>query len=160
DTGTESKEESLAKIIAKLEDLGYIRRGAGKVAAKTDALVAPHGGGLVGRFVAEWLEAKGRKRIITLPLVGLDERAGSDGGLIAGGWVSPLKGLMGSKDYLGVVREMRLENGLPWSMPITLSVSEEHGEKLSVGAEVALRARDGRLVAVMEISDKYRPDKD
>jgi ATP sulfurylase len=58
-----------------------------------------------------------------------------------------------------VVREMRLENGLPWSIPITLAVSEDAAGRAAPRAQVALRARDGRLVAVMDVNDRFRPDK-
>ena len=65
---------------------------------------------------------------------------------------------MGSKDYLRVVREMRLENGLVWPVPITLAISNALAARVTAGAEVALRARDGRLVAVLEVADKWAPD--
>ncbi len=80
--------------------------------------------------------------------------------MIAVGAFSPLRGFMNQKDYLRVVREMRLERGLPWSMPVTLATSEEHARTLAVGSEVALRAPDGRLVAVLDLHDKFSPDKD
>src|SRR5205085_1921672 len=72
---------------------------------------------------------------------------------------SPLRGFMTSKDYLRVVREMRLENGLPWSMPITLAVSQDVAKTIAVGKEIALRARSGKLVAILDVTDKFTPDK-
>ena len=94
-----------------------------------------------------------------MPVIALDERAESDVEIIATGAFSPLKGFMSSKDYLRVVREMRLENGLPWPMPVTLSVTEEAAPALGKGAEAALQARDGRLVAIIEVDDVFRPDE-
>jgi ATP sulfurylase len=67
---------------------------------------------------------------------------------------------MNEKDYLRVVNEMRLESGLPWSMPITLSVSEEEAKKIEIARSIALKARDGRIVATMDVTQKYRADKE
>ena len=162
-TDRESKEESLARIVRKLEELGFIAVPAGSPAGSTvlatavgkSCLIAPHGGELVNRFI------KGdASEAANLPTLDLDERAESDLAMLASGAFSPLKGFMNSKDYLRVVREMRLENGLPWPLPITLAASPEVAQGLAVGARVGLRARDGRLVATMDVADVWSPDKD
>jgi 3'-phosphoadenosine 5'-phosphosulfate synthase len=168
DTATESKEESLHRILARLEDLGYvaahhvaeIARSAGAPEEAAGKLIAPHGGELVSRFVASAERARLVERIETLPVVDLDERAESDVEMIAVGAFSPLRGFMNQKDYLRVVREMRLERGLPWSMPVTLATTQEQAGKLALGSQIALRARDGRLVAVLDLEDKFVPDKE
>ena len=161
-TDRESKEESLAKIVHKLEELGFVpHRGVGaKALGKGRRLVAPHGGELVDRFVKGAERDALSARASGLCKVALDERSESDVEMIGVGAFSPLKGFMTSKDYLRVVREMRLENGLPWSMPITLASGEAAAEGIAVGSEVALQSRDGRLVAVLEVADKWRPDKE
>jgi ATP sulfurylase len=46
------------------------------------------------------------------------------------------------------------------SGPITLAVPTEAASRLTVGTEVALAAPDGRLVAVLELSNCWKPDKD
>ena len=165
DTAGESKEESLRKIVAKLEELGYLpahRSGASAGAPGTPAeggLIAPHGGELVNRFAKGAEHAKLAERARGLPVVDLDDRAASDVEMIAVGAFSPLAGFMNQKDYLRVVADMRLERGLPWSMPVTLAVTEAQAQKLAIGTQVALRAPDGRLVAVLDLDDKYAPDK-
>jgi 3'-phosphoadenosine 5'-phosphosulfate synthase len=162
-TDQETKEESLARILAKLEELGYApRRGAARAAASAGAhgLVAPHGGELVNRRVGVGERAALAERARGLPAIALDERAESDVDTIASGAFSPLQGFMSSKEYLRVVREMRLERGLPWPLPVTLAVSEAQGEALRSATEAALCARDGRIVAVIEINDVFRPDKE
>jgi sulfate adenylyltransferase/3'-phosphoadenosine 5'-phosphosulfate synthase len=151
DTGVETKEESLARILARLEELGYVAAGAGARAGR--ALVAPHGGDLVDRFA----HGAEREALLAsapaLPVLDLDARAERDLTLLATGAFSPLKGFMGEKDFLRVRREMRLENGLPWPVPITLAVPE--ASAVAVGSRAALRARDGRLVAVIDVSDRF-----
>jgi 3'-phosphoadenosine 5'-phosphosulfate synthase len=164
ETDKETKKQSLGKILAKLEELGYVPRAAVTDASKGAAgkrLVVPHGGELVDRWVHGAAE---KERLVekakSLPAIVLDERAAADVENIAVGAFSPLKGFMTSKDYLRVVREMRLENGLVWSVPITLSVTQAQAESIRIGAEVALRMPDGRNVAILEVSDKFVPDKE
>ncbi|MBE9014439.1 sulfate adenylyltransferase, partial [Pseudanabaenaceae cyanobacterium LEGE 13415] len=94
-----------------------------------------------------------------LPRVQLDERAVSDLQLIAIGGFSPLTGFMGKADYDRVVEEMHLANGLPWSIPITLSVTEEVAAPLQEGSYVRLDDPTGRYIGVLQLSEKYTYDK-
>jgi sulfate adenylyltransferase len=91
-----------------------------------------------------------------LPRVQLDERATSDLVMIAIGGFSPLKGFMEQADYELVVEDMRLTNGLPWAIPITLSVSEEVAEPLQEGSWVRLDDPQGRFIGILELTQKYR----
>jgi sulfate adenylyltransferase/3'-phosphoadenosine 5'-phosphosulfate synthase len=161
-TDTESKEESLTKILQKLEELGYVPAHGGSAAAARapGRLIAPHGGELIDRLVAGPRRDALLEEARSLVALDLDERTESDVEMIAVGAFSPLKGFMGSKDYLRVVREMRLENGLPWSIPITLAVSAEQARRIGVGSRAALRARDGRVLAVLDVADVWMPDKE
>ena len=43
--------------------------------------------------------------------------------------MSPLEGFMCKADYDNVVDNMRLSNGLPWSIPIILSATKEEIEE-------------------------------
>jgi sulfate adenylyltransferase len=94
-----------------------------------------------------------------LPVVQIDQRAVSDLELIAIGGFSPLTGFMGQADYIRVVNEMHLANGLPWSIPITLSVTEEVAAPLKEGTLVRLDDMEGRFVGVLELTEKYHYDK-
>jgi sulfate adenylyltransferase/3'-phosphoadenosine 5'-phosphosulfate synthase len=159
-TDRESPHESLARILVRLEELGYLRPFAQVAEPGRKGLAPPHGGELVDRFVRGAAREALLARAARSPALVLDARAASDLELIANGAYSPLKGFMTSRDYLRVVRERRLENGLVWSVPITLSASAENAARLSLGAEVTLAAPDGRIVGVLELSDRWMPDKD
>jgi sulfate adenylyltransferase len=87
--------------------------------------------------------------------VTLDERATSDLVMIAIGGFSPLKGFMEQADYEKVVEEMYLTNGLPWSIPITLSVSEEVAAPLKEGNWVRLDDQNGKFIGILELTQKY-----
>lgn len=159
-TDRESPHESVAKIISKLESLGYLAQAGRPAEPKKNGLVAPHGGELIDRRVYGPAQQRLLERAVSLPRLNLDERAASDLELLGNGAFSPLKGFMTSRDYLRVVRERRLENGAVWPLPITLAAPAEAANRLVVGSEVALESPDGRVVAVLELSDRWVPDKD
>ncbi len=92
-----------------------------------------------------------------LPRVTLDERQVSDLDMIAVGAMSPLTGFLGAKDYKAVVESMRLSNGTPWPFPVTLRVPEDTAA--SVKERAALHAPDGRLLAVIDVAERFAGDK-
>ncbi|HTN89420.1 MAG TPA: sulfate adenylyltransferase [Sorangium sp.] len=159
-TDRESPRESLARIVAKLEELGYLQPAGRPADPARKALVQPHGGELVDRIVRGEARQRLVERAAGMPRVTLDDRGASDLELIGNGAYSPLKGFMTPRDYLRVIRERRLESGAVWSVPITLAASAEAAGRLAPGAEVALESPDGRLVAVLELSDRWAPDKE
>ncbi len=64
--------------------------------------------------------------------------------------------------YYRVVKENRLADGVLFSIPITLDVSEETIKELGLkpGLRVTLRdLRDDRNLAILTIDDIYKPDK-
>jgi sulfate adenylyltransferase len=121
--------------------------------------IAPHGGTLINRLVSPEKEAHFLEQAHTLPRVTLDERAFSDLVMIAIGGFSPLDGFMKKADYDPVVTDMRLANGLPWAVPVTLSVSEAVAAPLKEGSLVRLDDPTGRFVGVLELEEKYTYDK-
>jgi sulfate adenylyltransferase len=124
----------------------------------TSNLIAPHGGTLINRIASEDERQVLRDRARQLPAFPLDSRAIADVECIATGVYSPLTGFLGEADYRRVVDEMRLANGLPWSIPVTFSVTEEQAGSLSTGDEIALTFA-GDPVAVMTVEEIYRRDK-
>jgi sulfate adenylyltransferase len=119
--------------------------------------IAPHGGRLIDR-TAQGDEAEALRRSAEqLPALRLSDRQLSDLYLIANGAFSPLTGFMRSDDYARVVPEMRLANGLPWSIPVTLAVGA--GDAPTVGSEVALFDQQGTLRGAMRVEDVYSYDK-
>ncbi|HEY9737916.1 MAG TPA: sulfate adenylyltransferase [Trichocoleus sp.] len=121
--------------------------------------IAPHGGTLVNRIVSDDQRSVFLDKADFLPRVTLDERAFSDLAMIAIGGFSPLTGFMEQADYDTVVTDMRLANGLPWSVPVTLSVTEEVAAPLQEGSLVRLDDASGRFVGVLELTQKYSYDK-
>lgn len=121
--------------------------------------IPAHGGHLINRIATPAEKNEFLEKAAHLPAVQLDDRAVSDLVMIAIGGFSPLNGFMEQADYELVVTDMHLKNGLPWSIPITLSVDESVAEPLKEGEWVRLNDRDGRFIGVLELTQKYRYNK-
>jgi len=121
--------------------------------------IAPHGVQLINRIATAEQRQEFLALAESLPRVQLDERAVSDLEMIAIGAFSPLTGFMEQEDYKRVVTDMRLANGLPWSIPITLPVEEEIASALKEGSWVRLDNPKGEFIGVLQLSQKYQYDK-
>lgn len=119
----------------------------------------PHGGQLINRMLRGQMRQAVQERAENLFKVNLSPMNLSDLELIAGGAMSPLTGFMGQADYERVVSDMRLANNLLWSIPVTLAVDEETASEIELDQEIAL-CEDGHVLAIMEVAEKYRYDKD
>jgi sulfate adenylyltransferase len=112
----------------------------------------PHGGQLVNRMDFSLPED------LTRSFIELDNMEFSDLELIANGGYSPIEGFMSKEDYDSVVNQMRLESGLPWSLPITLAIDEQKAAQLQIGETINLIYK-GNIYGIMEVADIYKPDK-
>jgi sulfate adenylyltransferase len=88
------------------------------------------------------------------------QRTISDLQMISTGVFSPLEGFMQREKYESVVEDMRLPDGLAWSLPVTLATNEATASTLIEGSEVALIDGDGEPVATMLLRERYRNDKE
>jgi len=125
-----------------------------------NALIAPHGGTLMINMASEAERPALIERAQALPQITVGSRQLADLEMLANGAYSPLSGFMTRADYLSVVDTMHLSNGLPWSIPITLSVEAEQAESLKEGSQVALVNAEGALQAVMTVEEKYGYDRE
>ncbi len=123
-------------------------------------LIEPHGGKLVNRIMEgkerEALAEKARR----LKKVTLNDRELSDLEMIAIGAFSPLEGFMKKDDYHSVMDNMKLSNGLPWTIPITLSVTKDEAKNLKDGEDVSLVKDEGEILAILHIEEKFSHDKE
>jgi len=124
----------------------------------------PHGGTLVDRVLRGVVREAALECASCLPSVLLNRFAASDLEMISTGAFSPLTGFMGPEAYRSVVEDMRLPSGLAWTIPITLPVSREEADRLSIGQEVALLERQddgtaGATLGILELAGKFAYDK-
>src|SRR5258708_2758203 len=104
----------------------------------TNGLIAPHGGELIVNQVSQAEQEVLRERARSLPQLVVGSRQLADLEMLAIGAYSPLTGFMTRADYQSVVNTMHLDNGLPWTIPITLSTTVEQAAQLKEGSQVAL----------------------
>jgi len=125
-------------------------------------LVEPHGGKGLKALLAPQIERQEElARAADLRKVHLSSREASDLLMLAMGAYTPLPGFMGEADWRGSCLDMKLQNGVFWPMPITLSCDREVADSIHYEEEIALVAGDNNdLLAIMEVSEKYTPDKE
>ena len=125
----------------------------------TIELIEPHGGQLKELYLNAEDVADAKDRAQGLMSWDMTQRQICDVELLLNGGFSPLEGFLGQADYDRVVTEMRLTDGTLWPMPVNLDVTEAFGDLVNVGDEIALRDAEGVLIALLEISDKWSPDR-
>ncbi len=126
---------------------------------RTFPQILPHGGTLINRQLSGDAVEEAKARAAGLTRVVLSEINLADLEMIATGGLSPLTGYMGQADYDSVVHNMRLANGLPWTIPVTLAISDEQAAQIRVGQQVALVEQDAdgeRILAILDVQEKYR----
>jgi sulfate adenylyltransferase len=122
--------------------------------------ISAHGGaGLVELKAPQTEWASFSKYVEKLPAVMLNARELADLEMLASGAFSPLEGFMGEADFIHSRDEMRLTSGVPWSIPITLGVSEEEARALRPGEEVGLANSDGSRLAILKLAEIYSVDR-
>jgi len=114
----------------------------------------PHGGELVDRAVTGDAAAALAAEAAGLPSIELSPRLLSDLEMLCIGAYSPLTAFMTEADYRSVVDSMHLANGLPWTIPIALSVPDVQAGGIEAGDAVALEYNGERL-AVLRVTDKF-----
>lgn len=120
----------------------------------------PHGGALEIRMATPEEATAIIAAAESLPTIeAKSRRVLSDLELLAGGAVSPNRGFMTKDDYTSVVDDMRLASGIPWSLPITLSATDDEVASLSKGERAAI-VHEGKVVAVIDVEDIFDYDVD
>jgi sulfate adenylyltransferase/3'-phosphoadenosine 5'-phosphosulfate synthase len=134
DSSKETVEQSLAKVIDKLERLGYLPRQ------------------IVQRLPAgEELEAL-RAEARGLPRLQVGQRELSDLFMLAAGALAPLDSFMGRDDYAAVLESGRLRGGDPFTIPIVLRVANVPSAK-RLGLFI-----DDRPIGILDVADAYETD--
>lgn len=140
------------ELMQKLEEKNYLLDSS-----ITSSLIPPHGGKLINRLLKELPEEDYLK---SLPKIKIDENKHMDAEQIAIGAYSPLEGFMGKEDLQNVLDNMRLTNGIIWSIPIILDISQEESSQLAVGEDVALINEKEEAVVILHLEEKYHFDKE
>ena len=119
----------------------------------------PHGGTLKELFLSEGKADEEKQKAENYPCWNLTQRQVCDLDLMMSGAFSPLEGFLGKDDYESVCDSMRLTSGVLWPLPITLDVSEAFADGIGEGETIALRDPEGVLLATLEVTDLWTPDR-
>jgi len=125
-----------------------------------DTAIAPHGGDLVDLLVPEGRREATRAEADHLPKLVVNARELSDLEMLTVGALSPLRGFVGEADYVSVLETMHLTNGLAWSIPVTLSLTDDDVKRIGAGGSVALLPWEaGDPIAVVEVAEGFQRDR-
>ncbi|MEX2577266.1 MAG: bifunctional sulfate adenylyltransferase/adenylylsulfate kinase [Halofilum sp. (in: g-proteobacteria)] len=127
-------------------------------------LIEPHGGTLKVNYLAPDAAQTLAHEAAQFPEWDLTHRQLCDLELLLNGGFSPLEGFLGQADYERVCEESRLADGTLWPIPVTLDVTEAFAERVAGASEaspvpIALRDGEGVLIAVMDVTETWRPNK-
>jgi sulfate adenylyltransferase len=123
--------------------------------------IAPHGGTLVDLLVPREQRDRARTEADHLPKLVVGERELSDLEMLAVGALSPLTGFVGEADYLSVLDAMHLSNGLVWSIPVTLSLTDDDVKRIGAGTSVALLPAEGAPpLAIVDVAEVFKRDRE
>ncbi len=122
--------------------------------------IAPHGGTLVSLLVTRAEAEQLARQAERHPKIKVSERELSDLEMLSVGALSPLTGFVGEKDYHAILETMHLTNGLPWTIPVTLSLSPDEAKRIGRAEAVTLvTAQSARPLAVLEVDSVFRRDR-
>jgi sulfate adenylyltransferase len=123
----------------------------------SNEIIPPHGGSLVQRKLSGDQRQKAIEVSSQSPSVVLSARGLHDLECLATGVYSPLDGFVTEEAYSAILANLRLPTGVVWSIPITLQISEQEAVGIESETEIALRHPNGSVLALMTVTDLYRP---
>jgi sulfate adenylyltransferase len=125
-------------------------------------LIRPHGSDELKILLLSGKEKEEElKKADKLKKVRMTTRETGDLIMLGIGGFTPLDGFMGHDDWKGVCADMKMTNGLFWPIPITLSVSTEVANALTIDKEITLVSDEtNEVMGTMKVTEKYQIDKD
>ena len=114
----------------------------------------PHGGKLINRLVK-----KESSDVSELPKLEINTDLSEDVLNISKGVFSPLEGFLYDNDLESVVKEKRLADDTPWTIPILLDFDKQDIKDLKEGDAVLLTNKENGVLAQLDIDEIYTYDK-
>lgn len=118
------------------------------------SIPSPHGNRLIDKFVIS-----DKKNMDSMYTLRVSNELRNDIENIADGIFSPLEGFVGEDDFQSIVKTGRLSNGLAWTVPITLDIDEQEGNKMKDAGQVALTSDNNEKFAILHVEEVYSFDK-
>lgn len=121
-------------------------------------MISAHGGQLINKIASEKEIKTLEEKAKTLTRIDIAYRNSTDCEMIANGCFSPLEGFMCKYDAESVINKTELADGTVWAIPIVLPVKKEISKSFNVGQDIALYDEENKLIAIMDVADKYTLD--
>jgi sulfate adenylyltransferase len=116
-------------------------------------MIEPHGGALVDRVLTGAALAEAAAKAASLPKLVVNFDTARDAQNLARGVFSPCEGFIGSEDLSSILACYRLENGVPWTIPIMLDVPA--ADTVPVGDVALYREGCDEPLAIYQVSEVY-----
>ncbi len=128
---------------------------------KPSQSIAPHGGTLVDLLVSERDRDKLADEARNFPKLTVNERELSDLEMLSIGALSPLTGFQGKAEYDSILDSMHLPNGLPWTIPVTLSLTDEEAKRIGGTEAVTLvPGETAEPLAILEVDEVFKRERE
>ena len=114
-------------------------------------LILPHGGKLINKFIERNYE--------DLETFEVSSDTRNDAENIATGVFSPLEGFMIEDDFLTVLKDGRLSNSIPWTIPIVFDKEKEIAKQMKDLRDVVLCSGNEKF-GILHVEDIYRYNKE
>ena len=118
-------------------------------------MMDPHGGTLVNLLADPSKDDRS-----DTPTLVLSRRAAADFEMLASGALSPLTGFMGKTDYESVLNDMRLSDGLVWTIPVMLPIDDAERDQIGNQETVNLVSAEGDTVGSVAVQNIFEYDKE
>ena len=123
--------------------------------------IAPHGGTLVDLLVSERDLDKLADEARNFPKLTVNERELSHLEMLSFGALSPLTGFQGKAEYDSILDSMHLPNGLPWTIPVTLSLTDEEAKRIGGAEAVTLVPSEAaEPLAILEVDEVFKRERE
>ncbi len=121
------------------------------------SLIKPHGGTLINQ--ENFLQQEEIQALDVQNSLSITKRSLNDIEMIATGVFSPLKGFINQANFNSVIERGRLNNDLPFTIPIVLAISEEEKKSFSQKESIYL-SHEGSIYAKLQVEDIFKPNKE
>jgi len=117
-------------------------------------MIRPHGGKLVDRHIK-----KKNMEILEFPKFEISTNTSEDILNIANGIFSPLEGFLCKNDLNNILKEKRLENDTPWTIPILLDFDKNEIKDIKEGDTILLTNKETGVTSLIDIEEIQSYDK-
>ncbi len=143
------EESSTDAVVGRLEALNYLTNPT-----IVSNLIQPHGGRLINQQIRV-----GEGLLSSLKKIPVSKETLMDAEQICIGTFSPITGFMKKAELTSVLDNMKLPDGVVWTIPLLLDLDKQTVASLDIGQQIILTDNTGEEYALMHVEEIYEFDK-